>query len=165
MDELVKTFHIDWKLLVAQLINFGIVLGVLWYFALRPLMKMMSKRTSEIDKSLKDAKEIEKKLHEAEQSKQSIITEAKKESAIIIEQAYGEAEKVREHKVKETREEMEKLAAKVKTELADEKEKMVAAAKQEVAGLVIAAAGKILEKNIDTDTNRHLVQETIKHTK
>jgi F0F1-type ATP synthase membrane subunit b/b' len=42
---------------------------------------------------------------------------------------------------------------------------MVASAKQEVAGLVIAVAGKILEKNVDTETNRHLVQETIKNAK
>ncbi len=165
MDELVKTFHIDWKLLIAQLINFGIVLGVLWYFALRPLMKMMSNRTSAIDKSLKEAKEIEQKLHEAEQTKQSIVTEAKKESAIIMENAYQEAEKVREQKIKETRDEMGKLAEKVKVEMALEKEKMVADARREVADLVVAAASKIVEKNLDTAANKHLVEETIKQAK
>ncbi|MFA5052264.1 MAG: F0F1 ATP synthase subunit B [Patescibacteria group bacterium] len=165
MDELVKTFHIDVKLLIAQLINFGIVLGVLWYFALRPLMRMMHQRTHEIDKSLKDAKQIEQKLREAEHSKESIITEAKKESAVIVEQAFGEAEKVREQKLHETREEMERLSAKAKADLAQEKDKMVASAKQEVAELVIAATGKILEKNIDPQINRHLIEETIHHAK
>ena len=41
MDELVKTFHIDWKLIIAQTVNFTIVLGVLWYFAFKPLMKVI----------------------------------------------------------------------------------------------------------------------------
>ncbi|MBU0613254.1 ATP synthase F0 subunit B, partial [Patescibacteria group bacterium] len=85
MDELVKTFHIDWKLLIAQIINFGIVLGILWYFALKPLMKVMNKRNEDIEQSLKNAEEIEKRLKAAGESKEQMILEAKKESQVIME--------------------------------------------------------------------------------
>jgi len=162
MDELVKTFHIDWKLLVAQIINFGIVLFVLWRFALRPLLKVMSKRSGEIEQSLKNAQEIEKRLQEAGESKEQIIIEAKQEAQIIMERVHNDAEKIKELKLQETRQEMEKLAAKAKASLKSEKEKIIKEAKAEVGQLVIAASSKLIGKNLDTETNRQLVKETIK---
>ncbi len=61
MDSLVETFHLDVKLLIAQVINFAIVFLVLYYFALKPLLNVMNDRSAKIEKSLEDAKEIEKK--------------------------------------------------------------------------------------------------------
>lgn len=165
MDELVKTFHIDWKLLVAQLVNFAIVAGVLWYFALKPLMRVMNKRTDDIEKSLKDAKEIEQKLQDAEKTKQGIILEAQKEAQIIMEQSYKEAEQLKETKLHETRTEMEKLAAKTKTDLLLEKEKMIQDAKKDVADLVVAASTKIIGKNLDDAANKKLIEATIEQTR
>ena len=165
MDELVKTFHIDWKLLIAQLVNFGIVVGVLWYFALKPLMKVMNKRTEDIEKSLKDAKEIEQKLQNAEKTKQNIIVEAQKEAQIIMEKSYKEAENLKEEKLHETRQEMEKIAAKTKSDLLLEKDKMIQDAKKDVAGLVITASSKIIGKHLDEAANKKLIEETIDQAK
>ena len=44
MDSLISTFHIDWHLIVAQLVNFAVVILVLWRFALKPLGKLMDER-------------------------------------------------------------------------------------------------------------------------
>jgi len=165
MDELVKTFHIDWKLLIAQIINFGIVLAVLWFFALKPLMKLMNKRSQDIEKSLQDAKEVERKLREAEETKGKVILEAKQESQIILERTAKEAEKIREEKLLETRQEVEKIVQKTKADLLLEKEKMVREAKEEVGGLIIAASSKIIGKNLDNETNKKLIEETVKQVK
>lgn len=164
MDELVKTFHIDWKLLIAQMINFGIVLGVLWYFALKPLMKVMNKRSEDIEKSLKEAKEIEQKLAEAETTKEKIVINAKQEAQIIMEKTQKESEKVREQKLKETRDEMDRIAQKMKSDINIEKEKMLIDAKSHIADLVVAATEKVIKKNVDDESNRALVDETIKQS-
>lgn len=165
MDELVKTFHIDWKLLIAQFINFGIVLGVLWFFAIKPLLKIMHTRSNDIERSLREAKEIEQKLAEAESEKDKVITEAKQQAQIIMEKTHKEAEAIKTEKVQETREEMEKLAEKTKADLQSEKKKMIVDAKSEVADLVIAATEKVIKKNVDTETNRKLVEDTVKDIK
>lgn len=161
MDELVKTFHIDWKLLIAQIINFAVVLGVLWYFALKPLTKMMNKRSEDIAKSLADAEEITKKLKQADVTKEGIIIDANREAQIVVEKSYKDAEKVREQKIKETREEVENIVNKSKADLKAEKEKMINEAKQEVADLVVEASSKIIKKNIDTQANKELIKETL----
>ncbi|XOU93880.1 MAG: F0F1 ATP synthase subunit B [Candidatus Kerfeldbacteria bacterium] len=161
MDELVKTFHIDWKLLIAQIINFAIVLGVLWFFAIKPLMKVMNKRSDDIEKSLKDAEEIEKKLKEAGDTKEKIVIEAKKEAQIIMETVHKESDHTRDEKLKQTREEVEKIVAKTKADLEDEKEKIIKEAKQEVADLVVIASSKIIGKEIDKESNKKLIEDTI----
>ena len=55
MDELIKTFHIELNLLVAQIVNFSIVLFVLYRFAYAPILKTLNSRTGKIEKGLKDA--------------------------------------------------------------------------------------------------------------
>jgi F-type H+-transporting ATPase subunit b len=165
MDELVKTFHIDWKLLIAQIINFAIVLGVLWYFALKPLMKLMNKRSSDIEKSLKDAQEIEKKLAEAADTKEKIVIEAKQEAQIVMEKVHKESDKAREEKIQETKKEVEQIVKRTKADLAAEKEKMVDEAKKQVADLVVEAATKVIKKNIDPEADRVIIEETIKKVK
>lgn len=165
MDELVKTFHIDWKLLVAQIVNFTIVLAVLWHFALKPLNKVMNKRTTDIEQSLKNAEEVEKKLKQAAEAKDRIVIDAKKEAQVIMEKSSQDAEKIKNDKLQETRTEMEKIVAKTKAELASEKEKMVSEAKAEVGGLVIKASSKIVGKNLDSESNRQIIKETVSQVK
>ncbi len=161
MEELVKTFYIDWKLLLAQLVNFFIVLGVLWKFALKPLRQTMDKRSAEIAKSLDQAKEIEQKLSEADKTKVETILQAKKESQTIIEQAQKDADVLRAKKMTELKVEMEKIVVQTKASLTSEKEQMLRDIKSEVADLVIAASSKILEKNITGEDNKKIIKSII----
>jgi F0F1-type ATP synthase membrane subunit b/b' len=45
MEELITTFHIDWKLMIAQIVNFGLVFALLYWLAAKPLSKLMKDRT------------------------------------------------------------------------------------------------------------------------
>jgi F0F1-type ATP synthase membrane subunit b/b' len=53
MDSIISTFHVDLKLLIAQVINFGIIFFVLYKFAFKPIAKIMQERTNTIEKKLK----------------------------------------------------------------------------------------------------------------
>jgi F-type H+-transporting ATPase subunit b len=161
MEELIKTFHIDWKLLIAQLVNFFLVLGVLWKFALKPLQKVMTNRTEEIERSLEQAKEIEQKLKEADKIKVDTILQAKKDSQVIIDQANKDVEILRNKKVTELKQEMEKIILQTKAGLASEKEQMLKEVKTEIAEVVIAVSSKILGKNIDNEENKKIIKSTL----
>lgn len=164
MDQLIETFHIDWKLLIAQIVNFAIVLGVLYFFALKPLMKVMNKRSSDIEESLENAKKVEQQLRDAELKKDQIVTEAKKEAQIIAANASKEADKLREEKLHRTREEMEKLTERAKQEIQNEKELMLKDAKSELADLIVTASTKVIGKEVDAETNRELIEKTVNET-
>mgnify|MGYP001588456271 CR=1 FL=1 len=62
--ELISKLGIDWKLLVAQIVNFFILLFVLYKFAYKPVLEMLEKRSKTIEKGIHDAKASEERLKE-----------------------------------------------------------------------------------------------------
>lgn len=162
MDELIKTFHIDWKLLIAQLINFAIVLFILYKFAIKPLSKTMDKRTEEIEKSLKDAKKIEENLAKIEAEKAEKIQQAKKEAAEIIEKSRQQGEEQGQRLVAEAKAEVQTVIAAAKEQIAQEKNQMLKEVKSEVGELVVRATKKILEKTMSKEIDSQLVEESLR---
>ena len=113
MQELITTFHIDWKLMIAQIVNFGLVLGLLYWLAAKPLSELMKNITKEITDGLDNAKKAEADLADAHVKKGEIVREAKdkasNEKEDIIKQAKIDAEKEKKHAEEEVRREAAEL--------------------------------------------------------
>lgn len=165
MDSLISTFHLDVKLMIAQLVNFGIVALVLWYFALKPLIKVMQDRTKTIEKSIADAKKIEDRLAKTEVEKRQIIDATKKEAAAIMEDTSKKAEANKKEMVDKAKSEIEKLIAKGKAQISSDKDKMIVEVKAEVADLVVAVTQKVLGEALTKDVDKKVVEEAIKKIK
>jgi len=165
MDELIKTFHIDWKLLIAQLVNFGIVLWVLYKFAIKPLSKTMDARTEEIEKSLEDAKKIEASLAQTETERQDKLDAAKKDAQEIIEKARQQGERQGKTMVDDAKREVQTVIAAAKEQIAQEKQSMLRELKAEVGTLVVKATAKVLEKVTTKEVDERLIEESLKEVK
>ena len=165
MESIIETFHIDWQLLIAQVINFLIVLMVLWYLVLKPLMKMMEKRTETIEKSLEEARLIEENLKKAEEARVIKVMEAKKEAQKIIEQTNLRAEKSKEEMVLKAREEVNKIITQGKEQIAKDKEQMLKEVKSEIADLVILTTEKVLDKVLDKKLEKEIIEKSLREIK
>lgn len=165
MEELIKTFYIDWKLIIAQFINFVIVVGVLWYYAVGPLTKKMTERTKAIEKGLADAKKVEENLARAEELKEEKLADARREAERIIEEAKKTVEQNRAETLAKTKAEAEKVVTEAKRQIAVEKEKMAADLKAEVRDLVMATTAKVLEEVITADKDKELIKKTVEKIK
>ncbi len=165
MDELIKTFHVDYKLLIAQMVNFAVVVAVLYKFAYKPLLLKMEERTGTIEKGLANAKKAEEKLENAISQREDKIDEAKKEARGIIEAAQKQAEKNKEEVVVQAKEDAEKVVQQAKKQLQNEKEKIVAEIKSEVGTLVVAATKKIVDEKLDNKKDDELIEKTISEMK
>lgn len=165
MEELINTFHIDWKLLIAQLVNFGIVVFVLYKFAIKPLSKTMDQRTAEIEKSLDDAKKIEGDLAKLAEDKEKAMLEAKKQAQEIIEKARKQGEVQGKTMVDDAKKEVQTVIAAAKEQIAQEKQAMIKDVKAEVSNLVIKATAKVLEKVTTKEVDAKLVEESLKEIK
>lgn len=161
MDSLIEVFHIDIKLLLAQMINFAIVFGVIYYFVLKPLMKVMGERTEKIEKSLEDAKEIERKMEETQKEYNLKITEAKKEANDILTKANETAEKKKIEIVEKAKGEIGILINKEKANMQVEKAATLKEIKKEVADLVVASLKKILEEKVDLKKDMEIIKKSI----
>ena len=84
---------------------------------------------------------------------------AKAEAQELIAKAKTVAEKERAALLAKAREEYEELLARARKDIQEEREKAILALRREAVDLSIAAASKLLEAQLDTETNRRLVTE------
>lgn len=162
MESLISTFHVDFNLLVAQLINFAIVFSVLYFFAFKPLVKVMSERSDKIAKSLKDAEEIEQRLGLSLKEKEEIINEAKKQANSIIEEAGQKSEVNRNESVAKAREEIGQVINNEKAKLVREKAETLKEIKKELADLVVLTVEKLLNEKMTSTSDQELIKKLVK---
>src|SRR5882724_11377843 len=91
MIELIEKFGIDWRILLAQVVNFIVVLIVLGKFVYKPVMKMLNKRREDIEHGIKSAKEAEEKLRDADNMRLRTEKEAKEQAFQVISKAEADA--------------------------------------------------------------------------
>jgi len=148
-NDVIGRLGIDAKLFIAQVINFGLVLLVLWKFAYKPLLKLMDDRTKKIESGLKKAEEMDIRVKELETEKEEILTAARKEAREIVDLATSGAEEKRQSMIISAKEEVEKVVLQGKEQLSVQKTQMIEEAKGELADLIVTAALKVTGDNID----------------
>lgn len=165
MEELVKKFGLDLGLLIAQVLNFGVVLFVLWKFAYKPVLKVLSERQEKIAKSLDDAKAVAKKLGEAENLKQEKLLEARQAAQVVMETVEKESERYRQQRLKEIDAELAAMRQHARNEIAAEKMQALTDAKAELVNLVISATQKVVPEIANKDLNAKLVAGALEESK
>lgn len=80
MENIIATFGIDTRLIIIQIINFSIVMGLLWYFLYTPVLNLLQSREQKIATGIKDAEEANQAKEKALEEKKTIIALANKEA-------------------------------------------------------------------------------------
>lgn len=155
--ELLTKLGIDWKLLLAQIVNFFILLLVLYKFAYRPILAMLDRRTKTIEKSLQAAKEGEEKLAKADLLREEKIAQAEKEIGKLIESARSDAEVMKKEIIATANKQAEELIKRGKLQLQEEKEKMITDSKHEVSLIVVSATSKMLQREFSPADQKRLL--------
>lgn len=136
-------------LFVFQLINFLLVLCVVWFLILKPLVTKLEERRKTISETLDNAEKIKTDLGMAETRARDMIDEAKVEANNIVERRMVEAEKEIEIMKKKTRSDIELLVAQAKKNIEIDKADMRESLRKETAGLVVLAVEKVLKEKMD----------------
>jgi F-type H+-transporting ATPase subunit b len=90
---------------------------------------------------------------------QKLVAEAKTQAHGVILEARSVAEKERALAIEKTKQEQEELLARARREIAAERDSAVAELRREAVDLSLAAASRLIEKRLDGETDRKLVQE------
>jgi F-type H+-transporting ATPase subunit b len=147
--------------LLAQIVNFLILLAILAKFAYKPLMQGLAERQQKIadniDAAERERQEAEKlKLEYKEQ-----LVEVRAKAQAIVEKAEKLAEENKEEILKAARAERDRILKSVQEEVARERELALAKLRGEVVALSMTAATKIVQQNMDTEINAKLVSDFI----
>jgi F-type H+-transporting ATPase subunit b len=153
---------IDLKLFLAQLLNFAVVLFVMWKWVYRPLLKTMDARTAKLEQGLKDAEAAGSAKEEAQAERDKAITAARMEAKKIIEEAAAMAETERASAVARTKAEVERVVMTGKERLATEQAAMLADVRAQAAELVTMVAEKVLAEKMDSASDKKFIDSTLK---
>lgn len=165
MEALIEGLGLDWKVLIAQIVNFTILLLILYKFAYKPLTKMLRDRSATIEKSLADAKRIEQELKATEDKREQTLVQARRQAQDILNQAKDQGEQLKEEMTTRAKHEVEKIVGDAHTSIAQAKEKMISEAKQELGEMVVAASEKVLQEKLDEKRDQTLLEKALKQLK
>lgn len=161
--ELLEKFGIDLGVLLAQSVNFLIVLGLLTIFAYRPLLKLLQDREKRIAKSLKDAEETHRALQAIEEQKKTILDRARSEADALLEQTMKETQQRHSQAIEQTKAAAHSILEKTKRELAERKTALVKEASADVADLIVLATENILRERLPKESTRDRIENIVRN--
>ncbi len=146
MDQLISTFGLNWKLLVIQAVNFGVLLSVLTYLLYKPLMKTIDERRAKIAEGVEAANAASQRLADADTESKEIVGAGAREAEGLVAAARIRAEEKGSEIVKAAEAKAE-AALKDAKDRADEAHRAaIAKSEKDIAKAALLAAEKILAK-------------------
>lgn len=162
---LLGTLGINWKLFLAQLVNFGIVLFVFWKFVAKPLGKLLTDRQARIESGLKNADYMEAEKKKFEDWKMQEMKKVRTEADHILRTTNDTANKIKQETIVEAQRSAATLLAQAKASIESEKVQTLKEIKQDVATLVVAASEKILRGKLDEKKDHELITQSMKEVR
>jgi len=152
-------FTINGGLILWTLLIFGILLLILAKTAWPAILKQIEEREHRIQADLDAAARANADAQALLAEYKDQLASAKDEAAELLAEARTAGEKVREEIVAKGRVEQEALLQRARREIELEKDRAVADLRREAVELSLAAASKVIERNVDSEADRKLVTD------
>jgi F-type H+-transporting ATPase subunit b len=162
IEQIARTFGVNWPHLVSQIISFSIVCFLLYRFAYRPILKVLGERRQLIAEGLANSERIKAQLAMAERERQESMAQAAAQAAQFIEEARSAAARVREEETQKAIAAAEQIMAKAREAAASDHARMLAELKREVGRLVVETTAAVTGKILTTEDQQRLAEETAK---
>ena len=101
MSELFSAFGVNWKLLLIQAVNFGLLLAALTYFLYKPILKIIDERREKVAEGVRTAEAAAQRLAEAKEESDTLVGQAAKQAEGLVASARLRAEEAGNEAVKE----------------------------------------------------------------
>jgi len=160
----VEGLGINLPTLLAQVVNFAILLGLLYLVAYKPIMRILDERSRKIRESMEQTELIKQQAERAREEVKEQLEAAGKEGMKIVAQAMRTGEEVRQKAKQDARKDAETLIGRARVEIQRERDGAIDELRKEFADLTIMAAEKIIEKSLDKQTHRQLIDKVLEES-
>jgi len=147
--------------LVAYLVNFILLLGILGFFAYKPLMRMLDERTERIRESLEAADQARQEAANAQEAIQEQITEARREGQRIMDQTREAAERFRTEEMEKARLEAEAFVERARSDIQRERDTALQEVRASFGDLAITAAERVIRSSLDRTAHESLIAQVL----
>lgn len=148
MSELFAAFGVNWKLLLAQAVNFGVLLLVLWHFLYKPVLKMIDERREKVAEGVKNAEEAARNLAVSEERGAEIVAQASRDAEGLVSEARARADEKRAQLIHAAEGRAADILDEAHQRAEEAKRQALAASEREITKAAILAAEKILKQKL-----------------
>jgi len=160
----VEGLGINLSTLVAQIINFALLLGLLYLVAYKPIMRILDERSNRIKESMEQTESIKEQAANAEEEFKKRLEAAGREGQELISRAMRTGEEAGRKVQQDARQEAEALIGKARLEIQRERDEVIDELHKEFADLTIDAAGKVIERSLDKEAHRELIDKVLEES-
>jgi len=162
IEQIARTFGVDWPHLISQIVSFLIVCALLYFFAYKRVLAMLEERRQRIAEGIANAEKIKAELARAEAQRQEILAQTNNQATKLIEEARAAAARVQEQETQKAIAAAEQIIAKAREAAAADHARMLAELKREVGRLVVQTTATVTGKILTPEDQRRLAEETTK---
>ncbi|MDH5695125.1 MAG: F0F1 ATP synthase subunit B [Dehalococcoidia bacterium] len=155
---------INMPTLLAQIINFIVLFGLLYLVAYKPIMRMLDERSRKIKESMEQTEYIRQQAEHAEEEAEKRIEAAGKDGQEVVARAIRTGEEFRREAEQQSRQEAESLIAKARAEIQRERDEAIDELRKEFADLTILAAEKVIDRSLDKEAHRQVIDKVLKES-
>ena len=155
---------INLPVLLAQVVNVVILLGLLYLVAYKPIMRMLDERSRRIKESMEQVDSIKEQAARTEEEVKKQLEAAGREGQERIARAVRAGEEVKQKAQAEARQEAEALINRARTEIQRERDEAMGEVRREFADLTILAAGKVIDRSLDKEEHRQLIDKVLEES-
>ena len=158
---MLETLGIHFPSLAIYLVNFLLVLILLYLFAYKPILKLMDQRADRIRESLEAADLARQEAASSQEAIQEQITEARREGQRIMDQTREAADRFRTEEMDKARQEAEAFVERAKQDIQRERDTALQEVRASFGDLAITAAERVIRSSLDRTAHEALIAQVL----
>ena len=158
---MLETLGIHFPSLAIYLVNFLIVLVLLYLFAYKPILKLMDQRADRIRESLEAADLARQEAASSQEVIQEQINEARREGQRIMDQTREAADRFRAGEMDKARQEAEAFVERARADIARERDTAIQEVRTSFGDLAITAAERVIRSSLDRTAHESLITQVL----
>jgi F-type H+-transporting ATPase subunit b len=164
LEAIVEGLGINIPVFLTQVVTFVILLLILRFVAYKPIMRMLDERSKRIRESMDQAEALKEQSARAEEQVKKQLEEASREGQERLARAVKAGEDVRQRAQEDAKKEAESLLSRARAEIQRERDDAISEVRREFADLTVLAAGKVIEKSLDKEEHRDLINKVLEES-
>jgi F-type H+-transporting ATPase subunit b len=150
--------NLQFNLMFWTLLIFGLLYWILSRYAFKPITAAVEAREKALEDAIEGAKRDREAAAQLLREHQAALDASRAEAQKLIADGRSIGEKMRADMLEQTRREQQDLLERARREIETEKVKAIGELRREAVDLALAGASKVIEQNLESPKNRHLVE-------
>lgn len=161
MGEAFDALGINGAQLLAQVVNFFILLVILRFTLYKPILRMLDQRRERINEGLTAAERARAEAADAQAQIAAQLQRAREEGQAVVANAQQVAQRIQQEARDQAARDREAFVERARQEIQLERDRAIAELRAQFADVTIAAAEKVIGQALDRTAHERIIQESL----